>query len=136
MEKTLAPHDTVARCATNKHDDDIKITSSSKGEKFGVDTDPVENHSGAAAPRERNTTAGENFLLVRAAYEKATGNRRNKADSEAYHQNGIGKVPLDKIISLLEAVVRRTPTKINSVRYFVKEILALPGPQSALVPPF
>jgi hypothetical protein len=129
-DATLAPHATVAQRATNKYDDDIKIKSSSKGEKFGVDADPVGNHSAAAAPRERKENADERFLLVRAAYEKATGNRWSAADSEAYHQNGIGKVPTTRILASLEAVVRRTPTKINSFRYFVKEILALPDPRN------
>jgi hypothetical protein len=32
-----------------------------------------------------------------------------------------------KIISVLEAVTRRTPTKINSFKYFVKEIPTQPG---------
>ena len=38
----------------------------------------------------------------------------------------IKKVPVDKIISVLEAVVRRTPAKVNSFNYFVKEIVAIP----------
>lgn len=67
---------------------------------------------------------------MREAYEKATGNRWNRSDSEAYEQNKIGNVPLAKIISVLEAVVRRTPTKINSFRYFVKEIAAQPDPRN------
>ena len=91
VENTMAPHATVAPRANNKYDDDIKIKSSSKGEKSRVDMDPVENHSCAAAPRERRENAEEDFLLIRAAYEKATGNRWSKADSEAYHQNGIGR---------------------------------------------
>jgi hypothetical protein len=121
----VAPRARVARGATNKYDDDnIKIKSSSKGEKFKVGDEPVESHSCAAAPRERKETADQNLSLVCAAYEKATGNRWNKSDSEAYHQNGIGNVPVAKTISALEVVVRRTPTKINSFKYFVKEILA------------
>ena len=35
-----------------------------------------------------------------------------------------------KIISALEAVTQRTPAKINSFRYFLKEILALPDPRN------
>ncbi len=73
------------------------------------DSDLVENHSCAAAPRERKENAGEDFLLVRAAYEKATGNRWSKVDSEAYHQNGIGKVPAAKIVSFMShAPIRLT----------------------------
>ncbi|MBN1567404.1 MAG: hypothetical protein JXA73_06130 [Acidobacteria bacterium] len=130
-DASMAPHATaaqgatLARGATNKYDDDnIKIKSSSKGKKFEVADEPVENHSRAAAPRERKETADPDLSLVRAAYEKATGNRWNKSDSEAYHQNGVGNVPVAKTISAIDAVVRRTPTKINSFKYFVREILA------------
>ena len=59
----------------------------------------MENHTCAAAPREKDT-AEQDFLLVREAYEKATGNRWNRSDSEAYEQNKIGNVPLAKIISV------------------------------------
>ena len=126
---TLARGTTVARHATNKDDDDDdknKKQSSSKGRTSTGDSKPVENHRCAAAPRERQDTADGDFALVRAAYEKATGNRWNKSDSEAYNENGIKKVPVDKIISVLEAVARRTPAKINSFNYFVKEIVAVP----------
>ncbi len=83
----------------------------------------MENHSCAAAPREKETA---DFLLVREAYEKATGNRWSQSDSEAYEQNSIANVPPAKIISIVETVVRRTPTKINSFKYFVKEITSQP----------
>src|SRR5205809_2589473 len=76
---TVAPETTVARDATNKYDDDdLKRKSSSKGRKFATDGDPVENlenHSRAAEPRERQENADRQFALVRAAYERATGNR-------------------------------------------------------------
>jgi len=129
---SLAPHATVARGATIKNDDDdikIKIKSSSKGEGTEIGAGPVENHTCAAAPPEKET-AEQNFLLVREAYEKATGNRWNQSDSEAYEQNSIGNVPATKIISVIEAVARRTPTKINSFKYFVKEITAQPDPRN------
>src|SRR6266508_2713025 len=76
---TIAPETTVARDATNKYDDDdLKRKSSSKGRKFATDGDPVENlenHSRAAEPRERQENADRQFALIRAAYERATGNR-------------------------------------------------------------
>ena len=127
---SAAPHATVARDATNKekYDDDIEIKSSSKGGKFVGTSDPVENHSRAAAPPERQEGADRHFVLVRSAYERATGNRWNKSDSEAYEEKGLTRVPVEKIISTLEAVARRTPAKINSFRYFIKEIVALPEP--------
>jgi hypothetical protein len=126
---TLAPEATVARHATNKDDDDDdknKRKSSSKEKTLGDSSEPVENHRCAAAPRERQETGDRDFVLVRAAYEKATGNRWNKSDSEAYSENRIEKVPVDRIISTLEAVARRTPAKINSFNYFVQEIVAIP----------
>ena len=126
---SLALHATVARGATIKNDDDdIKIknkSSSSKGNEIGGES--VENHTCAAAPREKETA---NFVLVREAYEKATGNRWNQSDSKAYKQNNIGSVPANKIASVIESVVRRTPTKINSFKYFVKEITAQPDPRN------
>jgi hypothetical protein len=128
----LAPPATVARGATIENDDDdikIKNKSSSKGEETKIGVEPVENHTCAAAPREKDT-AEQDFLLVREAYEKATGNRWNQSDSEAYEQNSIANVPPAKIVSVLEAVVRRTPTIINSFKYFVKEITAQPNPRN------
>jgi hypothetical protein len=128
---TLARGTTVAQHATNKDDDDKnKKQSSSKGRTFTGDSKPVENHRRAAAPRERQDTADGDFALVRAAYEKATENRWNKSDSEAYDENGIVRVPVDKIISAIEAVTRRTPVKINSFKYFVQEIVTIPDPQN------
>jgi hypothetical protein len=127
---SLAPHATVARGATIENDDDdikIKNKSSSKGEEPEISGELVENHSCAAAPREKETAE---FLLVREAYEKATGNRWSQSDSEAYLQNNIANLPATKIVSVLEAVVRRTPTKINSFKYFVKEITAQPDPRN------
>jgi hypothetical protein len=128
---SLAPHATVAQGATIKNDDDIKIKnkSSSKGEETKIGSESVENHTCAAAPPEKET-AEQNFLLVREAYEKTTGNRWSQSDSEAYEQNRIGAVPAAKILSVLDAVVRRTPTKINSFKYFVKEITAQPDPRN------
>jgi hypothetical protein len=124
--------DYMARGATIKNDDDdikIKNKSSSKGEESEIGSESVENHTCAAAPREKET-AEQNFLLVREAYGKATGNRWNQSDSEAYDQNNIGNMPAARIVSILETVARRTPTKINSFKYFIKEITAQPDPRN------
>jgi hypothetical protein len=48
----------------------------------------VENHNRAAVPRERRESAARHFSLVRAAYEKATGNRWKKSDSDVYEEMG------------------------------------------------
>jgi hypothetical protein len=124
-----APHATVAQGATIENDDDDlkNKSSSSKGERTEIGSMPVENHTCAAVPREKETA---DFLLVREAYEKATGNRWNQSDSEAYEQNRIGGVPAAQIVSVLDAVVRRTPTKINSFKYFVREIATPPDPRN------
>ena len=60
-------------------------------------------------------------------HKSATENRWNQSDSEVYEQNKIGNVPATKVISVIDAVARRTPTKINS---FVKEIVAQPDPRN------
>jgi hypothetical protein len=134
-DATTAPDAAVARpsaaaqFATNKDDDDLKNKSSSKGREFQTDRNSVENHRGAAAPREKET-AEQHFRLVRGAYEKATGNRWNQSDSEAYEQNSIGNFPAAKVVSVIEAVAQRTPTKVNSFKYFVKEITAASDPRN------
>jgi hypothetical protein len=125
-DAALAPPTAAAVDATNKCDDNnIKIKSSSKAQKSNIEEDSVKNHRCAAAPRVRKSGADSDYWLVRAAYEKATGNRWNKSDSQTYRENCIEKAPADKIITVLQAVVRRTPAKINSFKYFVKEILAI-----------
>jgi hypothetical protein len=67
---------------------------------------------------------------VQAAYERLTGNRWNKADSASYSENALDQVPVERIVSVLEAVIRRTPFKINSFKYFIKEIQAKPDPRN------
>ena len=114
-------------------DDDFKKQSSSKGRRFAIDGDPVENsenHSGAAEPRERQENADRHFALVRAAYESATGNRWSESDSEAYNENGIAKLPAETLISAMQAVARRTSAKICSFNYFVKAIVTLRDPRN------
>ena len=121
----------MALGANNKDDDDKqKRQSSSKSEKLACCIGTVENHSRAAAPPERQETADQHLALVRATHEKVTGNRWGKSDSEAYDENGLEKVPVEKIISVLDAVCRRTPAKINSFRYFVKETVTIPDPRN------
>jgi hypothetical protein len=128
---TLAQGATVARGATNKEkldDDDLKTNHHQRAQALQPTIPPVENHSHAAAPRERAESADRHLALVRAAYERATGNRWKKSDSDAYEENGLKKLPAETIISAVEAVVQRTPVKINSFRYFVQELVALPDP--------
>ena len=136
-DATLAPHATLAQGATvvrdanNKEkldDDDLKNNHHQRAETSQPTVAPVENHSRAAAPRERPESADRHFALVRAAYEKATGNRWKKSDSDAYEENGLKKLPAETIISAIEAVAQRTPAKINSFRYFVQELVTLPDP--------
>ncbi len=128
---TLAQGATVARDANNKEkldDDDLKNNHHQRAETSEPMVPPVENHSCAAAPRERPESADRHFVLIRAAYEKTTGNRWKKSDSEAYEKNGLRKLPAETSVSAIEAVAQRTPAKINSFRYFVQELVALPDP--------
>jgi hypothetical protein len=71
-DATLAPHATVAQGATIKNDDDIKIknkSSSSKGEESDIGEELEERHPCAVAPRKKESTAEQDFLLVREVYE-------------------------------------------------------------------
>jgi len=128
---TVAPAATVARYATNKDDDDdIKENHHQRAGRSQIAAPPVENHTLAAKPRERQGSTDRHFALVRDAYEKATGNTWNVSDFTAYEEHGLEKLPAGKIVSAIHAVARRTPAKINSFRYFVKEIVAVPDPRN------
>jgi hypothetical protein len=124
---TLAQDATVAPRATNKDDDDdLKNNHHQTDRKPLAIVKDNQNYRGAAPPREKNPPAGSDFDLVRAAYEKATGNYWRQSDTEAYMKHRLNGIPAGKIISALNAVVMRTPTKINSFKYFVREIVAVP----------
>jgi hypothetical protein len=130
---TQARHSTVAPRATNKEkldDDDLKENHHQRAEKLASDSNPVENHSRAAAPPERGEDSEEHLALVRTAYERATGNKWNKSDFEAYDQNGLRAMPAEKIVSAMVAVASRTPAKINSFRYFVRALARADNPRS------
>ena len=94
---TVAPSACVAPHATNKDDDDYKKQSSSNGGKtsLGVAT-RAENHSGAAAPREKREITNRDFEAVRATYEKVTGNLWSQSDSETYAEHALDQVPVDE----------------------------------------
>ena len=128
---TQAPDATVALHANNKYDDDdLKENHHQRALKSVPISAPVENHSGAAAPRERHKNRDDGLVRVRTAYENATGNRWNRSDAAAFEENGLDRIAVDKIISVLETVARRTPAKVNSFKYFIKEILAIPDQRS------
>ena len=112
-------------------DDDYKRQSSSNGggASLGAITQS-ENHSGAAAPREKQEISNRDFAVIRATYEKVTGNRWTKSDSETYAEHSLDRMPVDKITSVLEAVNQRAPVKINSFKYFFKEIVTVPDPHN------
>ncbi len=130
---TQARHARVAPRATNKEkldDDDLKENHHQKAEELAHESDPVENHSLAAAPQERGEDADEHLALVRTAYERATGNRWTESDLEAYDKNGLRNTPAETIVSALEVVANRTPAKINSFRYFVSALIRAGNPRS------
>ncbi len=127
----VAPRASVAPHATNKDDDDYKKQSSSNGGRTSLSAaTQAENHSRAAAPREKQEIPNYDFAAVRATYEKVTGNRWNQSDSETYAEHGLDRVPLERMLSALQAVSQRSPVKINSLKYFVKEITALHDPRN------
>ncbi len=39
-------------------------------------------------------------------------------------------MPVEKVISVIDAVTRRTPAKINSFKYFVRDIVTIPDPRN------
>jgi hypothetical protein len=123
----VARQATLAAGATNKSDDDeIKIQSSSKGEFAVVNTSAVEDSKRPCTTEEQQMRRGDHYESVRTAYSRITRNNWNSSDHESYVETGIVNIPVEKVVSVMEAVARRTPTKINSFRYFVKEILAQP----------
>jgi hypothetical protein len=133
LQTTVESDATLAHGANNKEklDDDLKRKSSSKcGSAIASFENATGHHKGAAAPAERHANAGSDLALIRAAYERATGNRWSKSDTEAYQTNGLKAIPTSKIVSTLETLSQRTPARINSFNYFVKEIMATPDPRN------
>jgi len=124
----VARQATLAPGATNKSDDDdeIKIQSSSKSEVAVVDTSAVENSKRPCTTEEQQMRRGDHYESVRTAYSRITQNNWNSSDHESYVETAIVSIPVEKVVSVMETVARRTPTKINSFRYFLKEILAVP----------
>src|SRR5439155_16588998 len=113
-------------------DDDLEIHSSSKR---AIHKCPVENSSHSALLR--GPTQPEDFRAqesqlasTREIYCQVTGNKWTEADLAVYEDHRIAEVPIEQVISAIESVTRRTPTKINSFKYFVKEILTLPDSQN------
>ena len=120
----------MAPDATNKDDDDYKKQSSSNGGRTSVGTaQPERKTTAARLRRERGRNPDGGFARVRAAYENATGNLWNKSDSAAFQEYGLNRIPVDKIISVLETVTRRIPTKINSFQLLSQRDPG--GPRSA-----
>ena len=127
------PDATLAHGANNKEklDDELKDKSSSKGASAIASVSGATRlHRSTAAPPEKQPTACRDLALVRDAYEKATGNRWSKSDTEAYQANDLKAIPTSKIVSVLETLSQRTPARINSFNYFVKEIMATPDPRN------
>ncbi len=132
-DATEAQGATLAQGANNKEklDDELKIKSSSKGTLAIISASgATKHHKSAAAPPEKQPPDCGDLALVRAAYEKATGNRWSKSDTEAYQTNDLKAIPTSKIISVLETLSQRAPARINSFNYFVKEIMATPDPRN------
>jgi hypothetical protein len=121
----VAPH------ADSKRDDDdddyIKNHHHQKGgrnPKPGIRPETTDSR----LRREREETSEENLNAVRDVYEGLTRNRWCLQDTEAWKESGLNQEPSDRVISVMEAVVRRTPSRVNSFRYFIREILASRNP--------
>jgi hypothetical protein len=67
---------------------------------------------------------------IRKAYQEITGNVWVISDSETYQVNGIAKVPVSRAVAIMQAVKERNGSRINSFKYFVKEILDSRNPRS------
>jgi hypothetical protein len=122
-----APATTLESAATNKLDDDeMKIQSSSNDECPPVMRSPVENSKSSCTTQGKQIPKSDHYESVKAAYLRITRNKWNPSDSESYAEYALEKIPLERVISVMEAVAGRTPAKINSFKYFIKEILAGP----------
>jgi hypothetical protein len=119
---------TVAPRADSKSDDDhIKNHHHQKaGRNPKAETEP--ETTAARLRREREETQEENLNAVRDVYEGLTGNQWCLQDTEAWKESGLDQEPSEKVIPVMEAVVRRTPPRVNSFRYFIREILASRNP--------
>ena len=113
-----------ARHANIKCDDDQEKNSSSNSGNAAFSVNTPENHSPAALPQESEPNPAEILEKVRSAYEKATGNLWNHSDETAFRHNELDRVPLPRILATMESVVRHTPAKVNSFKYFIREIKA------------
>jgi hypothetical protein len=125
---TLARGTTVARHATNKDDDDDKNKKNHhQRDKPLQATASLWKTTDARLRRERDRTLPTGILrssAPRTRKPRETGGTSRIPKPTA--KNGIKRVPVEKIISVIEAVARRTPAKINSFNYFVKEIVVVP----------
>ena len=64
------------------------------------------------------------------AYTQITGNQWLDPDSRTYSEQGIATVPPTRVIAVMQAVKARNGSRINSFKYFVKEILDSISPSS------
>jgi hypothetical protein len=96
--------------------------------KPNIFDDLIENnhHQRPKAPDDGSAHLEE----IQNAYSRITGNHWVTSDSQSYQQNGISKVPLPKVLAVMQAVKQRSLTRINSFNYFVKEILETTTPRN------
>jgi hypothetical protein len=84
------------------------------------------NSKNLCTRQEEGSSKDDHYESVKAAYSRITRNNWSSSDRESYVENAIGKIQIERVVSVLETVACQTPAKINSFRYFVKEILAVP----------
>ena len=116
VENTMASRATVARGANNKEklDDVFKRKSSSKGKNTAVTSEPVENHSGPVASRERKAATDDELSRVRSAFDTATATAGTIPNPKPITRTVSQRSRWEKTMSVLEAVARRTPPATRS----------------------
>ena len=127
---TAAPDATVAPRANNKYDDDLKNNHHQRGAQHLAVITANRDHSGAAPPRERKRTRKQILTGFELPTSDVRATRWSQSDTEAYDRHRLDQIPAGSVVSVLDAVVKRIPVRINSFKYFIREILAVPDPRN------
>lgn len=124
---TVPPHgNNKERIIINNNKENLLLSNAKKAET-------------ASAVDEKPGTS-QKLQQVREAYERLTGSRWRKTDTEAYMESGFDNLPLERIVAVLNAVKPLASSTINSFKYFRKELLlelnsfvrGIPKPESRI----
>ncbi|MEW5979348.1 MAG: replication protein [Acidobacteriota bacterium] len=106
--------DSGVRVTPNKDDDDL-------------DDSTHDNHHQTPKPDDEDFSHLE---ALQTAYSQITGNEWVPSDTQAYRENRIAQVPINRLVEVLHGVKNRCGSRINSFNYFVKEILSRSDPRN------